>query len=138
MSVLGVMLLSIALLRPPEIAWAVFLLVLGAASLYLAFRMYEASTRVVELTRTELRDDTGRVIALVADIQNMDRGVFAFKPSNGFLLRTARPAGPRAWQPGMWWRLGRQVGIGGVMRASQSKFMSEMIAALILERDGEI
>lgn len=135
---LGLLLLYIAFARPPAIEWALFLIALGGGALYLGARMHASTSRVIELTRTELRDDTGGVIARVADIENVDRGFFAFKPSNGFLLRTKTAAGPRVWQPGMWWRAGRQIGIGGVTRGSQTKFATELIVALMAERDGEI
>lgn len=138
MSGLGLLLIYIALTQSPALGWAVFLLALGAGFLVFAQRMFSASELVIELTRTELRDSSGRIIALVSDIENLDRGFFAFKPSNGFLLRTKAAAGPRVWQPGMWWRVGRQIGIGGVTPGRQTKFMTEMLTALMLERDGEI
>lgn len=90
---------------------------------------------MIELTPTELRDGDGTVIARVADIEALDRGVFAFKPSNGFLLRTA--AGTQdgnVWRPGLWWRIGRRVGIGGMTPGSQTKFMSEIISAMMASR----
>ena len=135
---LGGLLIYVALARPPELGWAVFLLVLGGASLMLAEKMRRSTMRVIELTRTELRDNTGDVIARVDDISNVDRGFFAFKPSNGFLLRTKTPAGPRVWHPGMWWRMGRQVGVGGVTPGSQTKFLTEILSALLAERDGTL
>jgi hypothetical protein len=138
MTGLGVLLIYIALARPPALGWALFLIAIGAGSLWLASKMYTATSRVIELTRLELRDSTGAVIAPVAEIDNVDRGFFAFKPSNGFLLRTTRPTGPRVWLPGMWWRMGRQIGIGGVTPGAQTKYMTELLAALMAERDGKI
>jgi len=70
----------------------------------------------------------------VADIERVDRGVFAFKPSNGFLVRTREPSA-RAWRPGLWWRFGRRIGVGGVTSANQTKAMSEILAAMLAERD---
>lgn len=137
MVLLGVLLIYVAILQPPSLGWVVFLLALGTGSLMLADKMRRSTGRVIELTRTELRDSTGDVIAKVADIQNVDRGFFAFKPSNGFLMRTSVPAGPRAWHPGMWWRVGRQIGVGGVTPGSQTKFLTEVLVILIAERDGE-
>ena len=90
--------------------------------------------RVIELTATELRDSTGVLLARVEDIESMDRGVFAFKPSNGFLLKTKKP-GKRAWQPGLWWRIGNRVGVGGVTSAAQAKFMAEQIAFRLSTRE---
>ena len=125
----------VAFAEPPALGWLLFTLVLAAASLWLADAMRRATTRGLELTRTELRDTDGQVLAPLSEIQSVDRGFFAFKPSNGFLIRTARKTGPRTWHPGVWWRMGRTIGVGGVTAASQSKFASEMISALLAERE---
>lgn len=137
LAIVGILVIYVAVVTPPEPAWQVFLIVMGAVSLWLAQRMYQATMHRIELTATELRSSTGEIIAKVADIRGMDRGVFAFKPSNGFLLRT-ESKGSRVWQPGLWWRMGRRIGIGGVTPGSQTKFMSETIAALMAEREREI
>lgn len=133
LAVIGVILLYVAISTPPSIAWLVFLLIVGTGALWLAMRMWQATTQRIELTEEELRCSDGTVIARVADIQTIDRGFFAFKPSNGFLIRTATP-GARVWLPGLWWRAGRRIGIGGVTPASQSKAMSEILAAMIAQR----
>jgi len=135
MYALAGLLFWIAFSQPPSVQWLVFLLVVGAGSLWLAERMRRATQRVITLTRTELRDSEGDVIAYVADVMRVDRGVFAFKPSNGFLIRTSTPAGPRAWQPGVWWRMGNQIGIGGMTPGRQTKPMSEILSFMIAERD---
>lgn len=135
---LAILLIYVAFSQPPALVWQVFLLVMGGCAFWLADNLRRATTRTIELTREELRDSTGEVIARVADIQGVDRGFFAFKPSNGFLLRTSTPQGPRRWLPGMWWRLGRQIGVGGVTPGSQTKFLTEILAAMLAERDGQI
>lgn len=133
---LGVLLIYVAIVQPPVLGWQIFLLVLGAGSLLIADKLRRATSRVIELTERELRDSGGEIIAYVADIQRVDRGAFAFKPSNGFLIRTSKPSGPRMWLPGMWWRLGRQIGVGGVTPGSQTKFASEILSTIIAQRDG--
>ena len=135
--ILGVMVIYIALARPPAPGWQLFLIVLGLAAIACAEAMRRATSSRIELTPTELRDGDGTVIARVEDIVGMDRGFFAFKPSNGFLLKTG-VSGPRTWRPGLWWRMGRRIGIGGMTPGSQTKFMSEIIAALMAERRGEM
>lgn len=134
---LAFLLIYIALMEPPEIGWQIFLLALGGASVWVAERMRKATAGRLELTREALRDSDGTVLAAVSDIQAMDRGMFAFKPSNGFLL-TLSQSGARVWRPGMWWRMGRRIGVGGMTPGSQTKFMAEMISAMIAERDGLI
>lgn len=135
---LAVLLIYIAFARPPEFGFQIVLLVIGGAALWLADKMRRATTVKIELTREVLRQSDGALIAQVADVQSVDRGFFAFKPSNGFLVRTKTRQGGRVWQPGLWWRAGRQIGVGGVTPASQSKYMSEALSVLIAERDGEI
>ena len=66
----------------------------------------------------------------------MDRGTFAFKPSNGFLLRTATKQ-PRLWKPGLYWRMGRRIGVGGITRAAEAKLMADVIAVRLAERQAE-
>jgi hypothetical protein len=63
----------------------------------------------------------------------VDRGTFAFKPSNGFLLRTETRQ-PRLWQPGLYWRTGRRIGVGGITRAAESKALADLIAIKLAER----
>ncbi len=130
----GGLLIYVAFATPPALHWQGFLLLIGAASLWLADRMRRATEQRIELTRSELRGSDGTRIAAIDEIEALDRGLFAFKPSNGFLIRTHAPA-PRAWRPGLWWRLGRRIGIGGVTAAAQTKAMSEILAALLAERD---
>jgi hypothetical protein len=134
LALLGVMLIYIALTQPPAMGWHVFLLVVGVGALWIADTMRRATANAIELTPTELRDTDGTVIALVADIEGMDRGFFAFKPSNGFLLKT-RVGASRQWRPGLWWRMGRRIGIGGMTPGSQTKFMSEILATMMALRD---
>ncbi len=134
LGLLGVLLIYIAFAKPPSVGFQVFLLIIGGASLWCTDAMRRATASCVELTPKELRDGDGTVIALVADIQGIDRGFFAFKPSNGFLLKTKTPR-PRRWRPGLWWRVGRRIGVGGMTPGSQTKVMSEIIALMIATRD---
>ena len=130
----GALVIYVALAAPPEPVWQVFLFVVGGAALWLAHRMWLATVGRIELTRSELRTGAGQVIAKVDDIESVDRGTFAYKPSNGFLVRT-KTKGPNCWAPGLWWRLGHRVGVGGVTAAAETKFMSEMISAILAERN---
>ena len=132
--VLAFVLIYIALFESPAFGWRVFLIAMGAGSFYMADKMRRATAVQLELTYTELRDSSGNCLAKIADIKSIDRGVFAFKPSNGFLLALTQP-GPRVWQPGLWWRIGRRIGVGGMTPGSQTKPMAEIISAMIAERE---
>lgn len=134
LGMVGALVIYVALTTPPYAGWLVFLLVVGLFAIWLAARMWQATQYHIELTETELRSSDGNVIARVDDIKSIDRGFFAFKPSNGFLIKTKTPAS-RIWQPGLWWRFGRQIGVGGVTPGSQSRAMSEILAAMVAMRN---
>lgn len=131
--VVGALVIYVALASPPQLGWQVFLLAVGGTAFWLARRMWVATQDVLELTQSQLRSQSGDVICEVADIESIDRGVFAFKPSNGFLVLT-RTRGRNRWEPGVWWRVGRRIGIGGMTAASEAKFMSEVLATLLVQR----
>ncbi|WP_233270355.1 hypothetical protein [Chachezhania sediminis] len=111
------------------------MLIGAAVILWFAVAMQRATGLVLVLTETELRDSSGAVLARVADIVRVERGLLAFKPSNGFVITLSEPVG-RVWKPGLWWRMGRRVGVGGVLPAGQSKAMADMLAAMLVERKG--
>ncbi|WP_195818776.1 hypothetical protein [Roseobacter sp. MH60115] len=136
LSVLGVLVIYVAIASPPSFGWQIFLVALGITALLVADAMRRSTAHVLELTRTELRDSGGVVIADVAEITGIDRGAFAFKPSNGFLLRL-KSTGPRNWRPGLWWRVGRRVGVGGMTPGRQTKYMAEIIAVMLAEREAD-
>ena len=132
---LGVLLLWLALAAPPASAlWLAFLVGLGGVVLWGAWRMWEATGSAVELTEAVLRDSDGTVIARFDEIEAIDRGMFAFKPSNGFLLRLSQP-GPRTWRPGLWWRAGRRVGVGGLTPRGASRAMADAIQIRLAARN---
>jgi len=131
---LAFLLIFVAFRQPPALGWQVFLLLLGGGALWLANAMRKATARRLYLSRRRLFDSDGVVLAEVANITGVDRGLFAFKPSNGFLLRLAQTDGARVWCPGMWWRMGRNVGVGGVTSARETKPMSEILTLLLQER----
>ncbi|MFD1508932.1 hypothetical protein [Lacimonas salitolerans] len=131
---LGAMLLYLSVVQPPAgLGWRVFLVVFGVLAVFLGVRMHTATALDLELTADVLRDSSGTVLARVDQIEGIDRGIFAFKPSNGFLLRLSARQ-PRRWAPGLWWRMGRRVGVGGVTPRHQTKFMAEVIQAHIGDR----
>ncbi len=131
---LGVLLIYVALATPPDPAWQVFLLVMGVGSLWVGDKMRRATEGWITLSDTALVTQAGEVIAHLDEIEKVERGMLAFKPSNGFMIKTTTPA-PRRWEPGLWWRMGRRIGVGGVTPASQSKVMADLISAKLMMRD---
>ncbi|MCR9107764.1 hypothetical protein [Marivita sp. XM-24bin2] len=132
---LGGLVLYLAFVAPPaHVLWQVFLIGMGLVSLWFAHRLQVATRRKLWLTETALTDSEGTVLARVEDIVAVNRGAFAIKPSNGFTLTLKNPA-PRAWQPGLWWRLGRRVAVGGVTPGSQARPMADIIAVIVARRE---
>ncbi len=127
---LGGLMIYVATVAPPSVGWRMILILLGAGAIWLGYRMLRATTVTLLLTQHELRDTEGTVLARVADIEKIDRGAFALKPSNGFTLILKQPQ-TRCWRPGLWWRLGRRVAVGGVTPGSQTRPMADMLAALV-------
>ncbi|HDR29596.1 hypothetical protein [Rhodovulum sp.] len=132
---LALLLLLVALVQPPEdLVWRGFLAVLGLATLVLGEAMRRATTCALRLTRAGLVDSAGRELARLDEILRVERGAFALKPSNGFtvLLKAGRPL---AWVPGIWWRIGRRIGVGGVTSAFEARAMADILATVLIERD---
>ena len=135
---LGALLLGVAIFSPPaEFLSLLLLLVFGGVALWQARRMVRAGKKTIHLTEEALIDGEGTVLTTLAEIVRIDRGVFALKPSNGFvlLLESARP---RHWVPGLWWQRGRRLGIGGTANAQQAKNMADIIQTILVTRDGDV
>jgi hypothetical protein len=132
---LGAILLWVALAQPPAApGWRLFLLLLGGLVLALAEAMRRATRGRIELTDVGLSETGGRMLAVIEDIAAVERGLFAVKPTAGFLVRLRRPA-PAAWAPGLWWRVGRSLGIGGVTGRAEARAMAEILQARLAARD---
>ena len=114
--------------------WRLLFVGLGAAILWCGNRLRVATLGGLVLTRAGLETAEGEMIAAIDNIDKVERGVFAFKPSNGFLLRLKEPDG-KGWAPGLWWKVGRRIGVGGTLSNGQSRAMAETIIALQVERE---
>lgn len=112
-----------------EGAWKIGFVALAALLFWVADRMRVATADRIELTRDVLRTGRGMVLTPVENVRVVERGAFAFKPSNGFLVRLHEPM-ERGWAPGLWWRNGRLLGIGGVISGAQSRAMAELLTAV--------
>lgn len=131
---LGALMVWLGLAGSGNILAQAALVVAGIAALYFATRLWTATETALELTRTELREQNGRRLCLIKDIERVDRGFSAMKPTHGFVLRT-KSAQPRAGAAGLWWRMGTWIGVGGVTNAGQGKAMAEALSMLVADRD---
>ena len=132
-ALLGVILVWVGATTAPSFGWRIGLLGFGAFALFGAVQMWQATGLHLQLTGDELRDSAGTVLAKVDQMVSVDRGTFALKPSNGFVV-VLTDRHPRAWAPGLWWRIGRRVGVGGVTSSGEAKVMAEVLAARIAMR----
>ena len=131
MGVLGVLLGSVAA-EAPGLAALVFA-VAAAVAVLAAVAVARATARTLVLTRAGLFDDEGRVLAPFDRVEKVDRGAFAFKPSSGFVLHLDAPM-PRAWAPGLWWRTGRRVGVGGTLAQRDARGIADLMSVMLMER----
>lgn len=131
---LGALLIFLTLAQPPGLGWLIFMLVLGCAVLWLAEKLRIATQQRLLWRADGLYTGAGERLVALDDIKGIDRGALAFKPSNGFTLRLTERQ-QRQWAPGLWWRFGRVLGVGGTVSAGQAKFMAEQIAIALAQRD---
>jgi len=126
---LGLICANIALQTVPRVpAVGAFMLALAAFSYWCAWVLWQATSTSIVLTSECLREESGAMITRLDNIASIEKGLFAFKPSNGFVLRLKEPA-PKAWRPGLWWSTGRSIGVGGVTSAAAGKMMAETLSS---------
>ncbi len=127
---LSFVLLWLSVTGAGALGWRLFFLGFGIVALWMADVLRRSTMQEIELTKTELRTSDGRVLTAVDNVRKVEKGAFAFKPSNGFLVRLNSASG-RGWAPGLWWQAGTYLGVGGVVSAGQSKAMAEILAAIL-------
>jgi len=115
---------------PAALILQLFVLTLGVGAAWLGWRFWRATAATLELTGHALRERDGRCLALVADMRAVGNGVFAFKPSSGFVITLATPA-PRGFAPGLWWRLGHHLGVGGATARHDARALADTLTALL-------
>ncbi len=136
-ALLGVGFLSLAVAEGMGAGWRIFLFALSFLMVWGAWAIHKATQVDIFLTREALVDGRGLVLASFDNIEAIERGVFAVKPTSGFLVRLKRPM-PFHWAPGAWWRIGRRIGVGGSVSGLQAKAMAEILELAIADRDGKL
>lgn len=133
---LGALVLWIGIALPQSnFAYTVFLILFGAGCLWQARAMWNASALTLQLTRTNLQEEGGRVLCTIENVERVDRGAFAFKPASGFLVKLKEPSGPRVYAPGVWWRSGRTLAVGGVTGRQDGKNVADLMIVMLAKRD---
>jgi len=135
---LGLFLLYIVAARAGGALWGgLVLAAAGVAMLWFSWRFWRATEGALVLTTEGLFDGSGRKFCGFADIEKVDRGFFAFRPSSGFVILCKTPMA-RGWAPGLWWAFGHHLGIGGATGRQASKQMADIISVMLTERGDEI
>lgn len=132
---LGLLMIYLGFAAQPPLLWLLFLIAGGGGVLAVAEKLRRGTQSGLVLKTDGIYLADGSLVAHMDTILRLDRGTFAFKPSHGFLLTLTTP-GPRIWRPGLIWRMGRRIGVGGVTGAGEGRFMAEIIIAMIAERGG--
>ncbi len=134
-AVLGVLLIEVALNAPSENNfWSLILMGCGLLALLAALFVWQSTKHGIVLRKEGIFQESGDIIVSLDEITSIDRGVFSFKPSNGFLIRLRRSQ-PWKWVPGLWWRIGARVGIGGLLPSAQTRVFADTLSAMVDARD---
>ena len=99
-----------------------------------AHGLYRTRGLSLILRKDGLFENTGRTLCTREEIERIDRSFFALKPSNGFVVELKKPSA-RAWAPGLWWRFGKRVGVGGVTPIGESKAMADLMSIYVKGED---
>lgn len=127
------LLMMLAIGDVPDL-WRLFFVLLGTGVLWSGNKLRLSTLDGLVLTRDALMTASGRRLAAIDNVETVERGVFAFKPSNGFLIRLKASDGS-GWSPGLWWKTGRRIGVGGTLSGGQSRSLADLMAVLLVERD---
>ena len=99
---LGLFLLYIVAVQPLGNATASLILAAaGFGMLYFAWQFWSSTETGLVLTTEGLFGADGRVFCRFEDIEKVDRGLFAFRPSGGFVI-ICKQRVKRGWAPGLW------------------------------------
>ena len=129
---LGALLLYLAVTLSTGLGYRVLLIGMGALSVWACERMARTTRGVFALHEDGIYFNDA-LLAHVEEMESVDKGMFALKPTNGFSIILKEKA-PRVFVPGMYWRIGRRLGIGGVTEPGAAKFMADTLTAMIADR----
>ncbi len=135
LGLIGVGLIYSGLVYPPATLLgrlAIFLL--GSLLLLQAYWNLQVKSGALILKEDGLWVEGGAQLAALDNIETVQVSAFAIKPSNGFAVVLKQPVRSK-WVPGLYWCVGRRIGVGGATNPSQSKAMAELLSTLIIERE---
>ena len=135
LALIGVGLIYSGLVYPPSTLLgrlAIFLL--GFLVLLQAYWNLQVRSGSLILKEDGLWVEDGPQLAALDNIETVQVSAFSIKPSNGFAVVLRSPVRFK-WVPGLYWCVGRRIGVGGATHPSQAKAMAELLSRLIMDRD---
>ena len=133
--VFAIIMVQIAVELPSDrLAAKAGLTAMGALLIFQAVRVWSNSRFSLELTPEGLRwTKTGEYLARIEEIEDVNTSIIALRPATGFLVILRSASAPRS-APGMWWRVGKRIGVGGVTPKYEAKAMAEMLREMTRAR----
>jgi hypothetical protein len=135
LALIGVGLIYSGLVYPPSTLLgrlAIFLL--GSLVLLQAYWNLQVRSGSLILKEDGLWVEDGPQLAALDNIETVQVSAFSIKPSNGFAVVLRSPVRFK-WVPGLYWCVGRRIGVGGATHPSQAKAMAELLSRLIMDRE---
>lgn len=135
LALIGVGLIYSGLVYPPAALLgrlAIFLL--GFLMILQAYWNLQVRSGALVLKEDGLWVENGPQLAALDNIETVQVSAFAIKPSNGFAVVLRSPARLK-WVPGLYWCVGRRIGVGGATHPAQAKAMAELLSTLIMDRE---
>ena len=109
----------------------VILLVVAGVFGWSAYRMATVPAKGIVFDGKSLETEDGLVLAKMDEIVDVQTSIFAMKPTNGFTL-ILNSTSKMPTRPGIFWRQGRHMGVGGLLRASEAKSIGKAIQAEVV------
>ena len=76
----------------------------------------------------------GSIICEIGDIERIDVSPYTFKSANGFIVILKTKSSFKSI-PGLYWRLGNRLSIGGLVSKNESKFLSQTLLGFYEENE---
>ena len=72
----------------------------------------------------------GSIVCEIGDIERIDVSPYTFKSANGFIVILKTKSSFKSI-PGLYWRLGKRLSIGGLVSKNESKFLSHTLSGFL-------
>ena len=134
LALIGLGLIYSGVVYPPAtVLGRIGLFLLGSLLLLQAYWNLRVRSGALILRDDGLWVDGGTRLVGLDNVVTIQTSPFSIKPSNGFAIILERPVGFK-WVPGLYWSVGRRIGVGGATSPAQGKAMAELLSALIMDR----